>query len=315
MAEGSRVSPQELIALSAQAHGLSLPVHRSQLQASGHCSIILGRGMEYAESRRYEAGDDARMIDWRVTARTGTAYTKVFREDRRRQVHLVTDMRTCMRFGTRKAFKSVVAAQAAALAAWAAHLHGDPVSLIVLADHGLVKLPPAASKGALLRHLKRLSAATTHMPKPDKTQAAADFSGCVKQIRPGDLTLMMSDMSDLPADVVRGLEYLNQCRLVMVCWILDPLERQALPAGHYPITDGVKFTTLRLTSKRRIRELQRLLDDRRETIERTLKRLNVPVLELDCGDSVAGALYRAFHRGSQVQRWPIRLGAQRLGLR
>ncbi len=302
MLDGSTVSLQELTALSAKAHGLSLPAHRSQLLASGDCSIILGRGMEYAESRRYEAGDDARMIDWRVTARTGTPYTKVFREDRRRQVHLIVDLRSCMRFGTRKAFKSVVAAQAAALTAWVAHLNGDPVRVILLADQGLSALPPAASKGALLRQLKRLSAATAHMPEPNENQAAVAFSGCLRQIRPGDLTLMMSDMSDLPADVMRGLEHLSQRRLAMVCWILDPLERQALPAGHYPITDGEKFTTLRVHSKRRMHDLQRLLDARRTSIERTLRRLSIPVLQLDCGDSVAAVLCRAFHRGSRQQR-------------
>ena len=90
--------------------------------------------MEYSESRIYLPGDDLRSIDWRVTARTGRVHTKLFHEERDRPTLFVVDLGAHMRFGTRRAFKSVVAAEAASLLAWAAVTNGDRVGGLVFAD-------------------------------------------------------------------------------------------------------------------------------------------------------------------------------------
>ncbi|TGP40975.1 DUF58 domain-containing protein, partial [bacterium M00.F.Ca.ET.229.01.1.1] len=85
---------------------------------------LRGRGMEYAESREYVAGDDARHIDWRVTARTGRAHTKLFQAERERVSLIVADTSPALYFGTRVRFKSVQAARAGAVAAWSAQRRG-----------------------------------------------------------------------------------------------------------------------------------------------------------------------------------------------
>ena len=79
---------------------------------------LRGRGFDFEEIRRYLPGDDIRSIDWRVTARTGKPHLRVFTEERDRPVILVVDQRRSMFFGSRRALKSVVAAETAALAAW-----------------------------------------------------------------------------------------------------------------------------------------------------------------------------------------------------
>ena len=84
-----------------------------------------GRGMEYAESREYVAGDDARHIDWRLTARTGRAHTKLYQAERERLTLLVADTDPVLYFGTRVRFKSVQAARVGAVAAWLAQRQGD----------------------------------------------------------------------------------------------------------------------------------------------------------------------------------------------
>ncbi len=76
--------------------------------------------MEFDEVRLYQPGDDARDIDWRVTARRGRPHTKVYREEREMPVMLLVDLGPGMFFGTRRQFKSALAARAAALCAWAA---------------------------------------------------------------------------------------------------------------------------------------------------------------------------------------------------
>ena len=96
------------------------------LEASDH--PFKGRGIDFEESRRYQPGDDVRLMDWRVTARTNEPYLKVFREERERPVFMVVDDRQAMHFGTKVAFKSVVAAHRLQLC-WDGrpHARGDRV--------------------------------------------------------------------------------------------------------------------------------------------------------------------------------------------
>ena len=78
-----------------------------------HLSPFRGPGAEHDESRIYVPGDDPRHMDWRVTARTARAHVKVYRDERERPLWLIVDQGLSMRFGTRVAFKSVIAARAA----------------------------------------------------------------------------------------------------------------------------------------------------------------------------------------------------------
>ena len=108
--------PQMLIQRQA-AKALAYVSHaRSIAGISGlHLSKIRGRGIDFEEFRPYQAGDDIRLIDWRATARTGRAVTKVFREERERPVIIAVDQCSSMFFGSQVAFKSVIAAQALSL--------------------------------------------------------------------------------------------------------------------------------------------------------------------------------------------------------
>ena len=120
----------ELIALRATVHARGHGT-RGRFGVSGHAlSPLRGRGMEYAESREYSHGDDARHIDWRLTARTGRAHTKLFQAERERLSLIVADTAPALYFGTRVRFKSVQAARAGAIAAWAAVRDGDRIAAL-----------------------------------------------------------------------------------------------------------------------------------------------------------------------------------------
>ena len=81
-------------------------------QRGDYRAPIRGRGMEYAESRPYQAGDDVRALDWRLTARLGKPHTKLFREERERPVCLGVDLGPSSHFATRGVFKRGQAARA-----------------------------------------------------------------------------------------------------------------------------------------------------------------------------------------------------------
>ncbi len=151
------ISQAGLIRLSGPARAIALDVLRvNSLQTGAYVSHFRGRGMEFDESRPYQPGDDPRSIDWRVTARSTTAYTKLFREERERPVLVVVDLRANMHFATRGCFKSVNASRAAALLSWAAHHRGDRLGGLIFGDTTHRELKPRLGRQAALRYVHEL---------------------------------------------------------------------------------------------------------------------------------------------------------------
>ena len=113
--------------------------------------------MEFGESRPYQAGDDVRNLNWRVMARTGKPFAKLFREERERPVLIVVDLRANMHFATRGCFKSVNASRGAALLAWAAHHRGDRLGGLIFGDTAHRELKPRLGRRAALRSVHALA--------------------------------------------------------------------------------------------------------------------------------------------------------------
>ncbi len=145
-----RVSLAELIALRNRVARLRLLPQDSRATRVGtQTSRLYGRGMDYAESRAYQPGDDVRRLDWRLTARSGRLHTKLFQEEREGQLLILLDQHASMRFGTRARFKSVQAARAASLAAWYAVRAGERVGLMLFGGNTHLQRPRAGVRGAL----------------------------------------------------------------------------------------------------------------------------------------------------------------------
>ena len=168
------VSQPALIRLYGPAKAIALDVLRvNSLQTGAYVSRFRGRGMEFDESRPYQPGDDPRSIDWRVTARSTTAYTKLFREERERPVLLLVDLRSNMHFATRGCFKSVNASRAAALIAWAAHHRGDRLGGLIFGDTVHRELKPRLGRQAALRFVHALA----EHPDWQQRERSADDAG------------------------------------------------------------------------------------------------------------------------------------------
>ncbi len=303
MLTGIDVSTEQLVRLQPLAHSLYLPEYLGALLVGETRSAIPGRGMDYEESRKYTPGDDSRMIDWRVTARTGTAHTKVFREDRQRMVYLIVDMSSSMRFGTRTAFKSVVAAEVASLIAWAALHQGNLVSITGISDFRTYQSRFASVARSLTRQLAVLSDLSR------KTDANGDFDGLAeslasiaRRVRYGDMVIAISDFSNLSASAIKTFDFFCAKKALSLIWVYDRVERTALPSGYYRITDGTSYDALRISSKRQSGNLQRVLDERNDRFRDVVTRYRVPLIELSPGDDVSKSLHSAFNRRSHVRR-------------
>ena len=126
---GVSIEVEDLVAVRGHLSGLSLNnIRRRASYRSGvRDARIHGRGMEYEESRAYVSGDDVKSMDWRVMARTGEAYTKIFSEEKERRFLLAADLSASMFFGTRYGFKSWACAHTAAHVGWLARFAGRPI--------------------------------------------------------------------------------------------------------------------------------------------------------------------------------------------
>lgn len=190
---GAGIAPQlaELLALRAQVQGRR-PPRRGAHGVQGHAlSTLRGRGMEYAESREYSPGDDARHIDWRLTARSGKAHTKLFQAERERLTLLVADTSPLLYFGTRVRFKSVQAARAGALMAWLALRDGDRVAAL----RGSVQeapVPPATGTRGVLHVLDAL-VRWYAQPPPDDAGLTLALEHARRLLRPGSRVLVLAD--------------------------------------------------------------------------------------------------------------------------
>ncbi len=256
----------------------------------GSCySRFRGRGMDFDETRRYSAGDDIRMMDWRVTARTGQPHTKMFREERERPVLVVVDFNPSMYFGSRVTFKSVVAAESAALICWAAAANADRVGALVYSSNSHREVRPAGGKRGVLQVLKTL--VDEHQAGKHSNGEAIALSQCLLNLRrvarPGSLIFVFSDFYCLGTDTEQHLSRLRQHNDIVMCAIHDPLEAVPPPPGCYPVSNGRWCMMLDTTSKKVNQHYVAQFQQRRLEVEELIRGRDIPLLTLTTdGDPV-----------------------------
>jgi uncharacterized protein (DUF58 family) len=255
--DGIHLTAAELISLRPRCHALRLPMRQAAASAlaGAYRSRFRGRGVDFLESRNYQPGDDIRNMDWRVTARTGRAHTKVFQEERERPVLVVLDAGPSLFFGTRKRLKSVAAGQLAAAVAWSAVRRGDRIGGFLFAPGRHRELRPAGGRRGAMRMIQGLvdwlqpEQADQCSPEP----LSVALERVRHTVRPGSLVIVISDFFGLDESCNRHISRLRQHNDVIGCQVLDPAEHR-LPPGRYPITDGEQSTVMdtgRSSSRRR----------------------------------------------------------------
>ena len=240
---------QELMALRAQA---GLPARRSASVAAApgsHLALRLSRGMEFAGARPYQSGDDVRSLDWRQTARRGRPYTKLFQEEHERPVQLLVDLGASMRFGSRVAFKSVLAARIAALWAWQAVTAGDRVGALICTGDELHVVPPQGRTSGVLTLLGRLAAVSAAPPAAAGLGWRAPLQALARSVRPGSQLVIMSDFAALDPEAERELGALARSAELVWVQVYDPLEADAPPPGLYRVSDGHQSCALDLRTE------------------------------------------------------------------
>lgn len=232
-------------------------VHTFQFNVTNHLtnmgfgemkSPFKTKGLDFQEVRSYQPGDDIRQIDWRITAKYDRPFTKLYTDEKARQVFLLCDMRTRMKFASRGYFKSVLVAQAAAFLAFISENKNDRLGFTLMQSELIENSQALHGHEAVISLLRLLS--TSSDPKQTKEDKIALTEGLfqVEQaVRNGSLIFIISDFSDLDQngiEIIQRLSLKNTCTLIHV---YDELEA-TLPTGCFPVTNGKNTCFLSTTS-------------------------------------------------------------------
>lgn len=196
-------------------------------------STFKGQGMEFEEVRQYEPGDDVRLIDWNVTARTGYPHIKKFKEERELSVVLLVDASSSGRFGTRGRFKSDTAAELCALLAFSAIKNNDKVGLIIFTDKIEKFVPPKKGRGHVLRLIREI---LYFKPEGTRTDIGGALEYFTKVIKRKSVVFLVSDF--LSENFFRPLRIANNKHDIIAVKITDPREIRFENVGLIELEDA-----------------------------------------------------------------------------
>ena len=290
-ARGAYASLDELISLRFPARQLKLARRNRALSAltGPNKSNFRGRGIDFEEVRTYQPGDDTRSIDWRVTARTGGAHTKLFREERERPVLLVVDQRNSMFFGSSHCFKSVLAAHLASLLCWSALDNGDRVGGLVFDGQLHREVRPRRSRRTVLALLSQLESFNHALPL-ETTPNAESFADMLANLRriakPGSNIYLVSDFLGADSENARKhLFQLAQHTQVTALACSDPLEAQLPRGGRYAVTDGEQRSELNTGDRFLRRDYSDTFDSAQKLLQQNMAKLGIPVLQASTAEA------------------------------
>lgn len=296
------VSQKGLIRLAGPARAIALDVLRVRsLQAGAYISHFKGRGMEFDESRPYQPGDDPRSIDWRVTARSTEAYTKLFREERERPVLIMMDLRRGMHFATRGCFKSVNASRAAALLSWAAHHRGDRLGGIIFGDTTHRELRPRLGRQAALHYLHQLAShvdwSVSEAEDVDTEAPLVQAMSALRRVaRPGSLVIVISDFLGFSRAARSYLSGVARHNEVLAVFVSDPLEREPPPPGQYRIVSGSAEMAIDTRTRAARRDYRGAFAERQVSLEQFCQRYGIHLMPMSTEDDPVECLQEALGR-------------------
>jgi uncharacterized protein (DUF58 family) len=278
MADGLIAELAELIRLKQYASAHSFSPKRQALQTGNHLSALRGRGMEFSEVRNYQAGDEIRHMEWRVTARTGRPHVKCYEEERERPVMLLVDFNPSMLFGTRMALKSVIAARLASLLAWSTVKQGDRIGGLLYSATAHQEYTPKSRESAVLPLLGALSQFTKQSPwqttSPTTLQEA--LQRLRRVVKSGSVVALISDFYTWDPHCFPSLSRLCSTNRVLLYHICDFIELTPPKPEAYPITDLKEESVLDMRSKIVTKAYKTFCQERVLILQKLCKRLLIP---------------------------------------
>jgi uncharacterized protein (DUF58 family) len=268
------------------------------LLSGDYRSVFKGQGIEFDEVRHYEAGDDVRSIDWNVSARFGTPYIKMFREEREMTVCVILDNSASMHTpGGGELSRYEQGVLAAALIAFSADWAGPRVSAVFF-DREISRIFPPRKGRAHTMAL--ISAALENTPRNRGSGLGAALTGAGRLLKRRSLLVVVSDFLCLKwehemGDIARKHD-------VIAIRITSPLDREIPGGGLITLEDPETMHRLRVSAS--FSGFRSAWADwhkeRRQLWEAICRRSGAAHLELSTGDDAPAALMGFFRKGGSV---------------
>ena len=224
-------------------------------------SAFKGRGMEYAESRQYQPGDDVRSMDWNVTARAGEPFVKTFQEERELTLILMVDMSASGRFGSREKLKSETATELCAAMALSAIKNNDKVGLIAFTDQVELYIAPKKGRKHVLRLIREL---LCFKPRERGTRIGAALDYLNRVAKKKSIAFLVSDFKDFGYE--KQLKTSARKHDLIAARIVDRREERLPNVGYIALRDAeVDETVVIDTSSETARE------EYRERVEKDVR--------------------------------------------
>ncbi|WP_133127627.1 DUF58 domain-containing protein [Legionella nagasakiensis] len=285
MSNGVAAELDELISLRRYVQQVRYRPEKRAMRAGNHLAKIRGRGMDFAEVRNYQAGDEVRHMEWRVTARTGRPHIKLYQEERERPAIILTDFNPSMCFGTRMAFKSVVAARLAAIIAWTAVAQGDRVGGLLFSSSKHHEFVPRSREIGILPFLAGLSEYThaqshTYEPGIQVRSLSHALLRLRRVTRPGSILVLISDFYNLDDESEQHLSRLRAHNDILAYHICDPLELAPPKPQQYAMTDGQQEILLDTTLTEVNAAYHHYCQQRMTALKGILKRIQIQYVQV-----------------------------------
>jgi uncharacterized protein (DUF58 family) len=267
------------------------------LLAGRNGSKLRGRGLTFEELRQYFPGDDIRAMDWRVTARTGKAFVRVYTEEKDRPALFLIDQRINMFFGSKRAMKSVTAAEVGALGAWCALAQGDRIGGFVFNDDRIDDLYPYRSRQAVMRFIEAISVQNSALradggARRNPAQLNAVLKRVARAAKHDRLVVIASDFDGhdaLTRDLLLELAVHND---VIVVVVYDPFLLRLPKSGELVVSDGELQVEMEVGGERLRKGIAEFADARAKALLAWQRETGVPVLPVSAAEETAPQLRR-----------------------
>jgi uncharacterized protein (DUF58 family) len=306
------VDAAHLAKLEFRARGLSFlaPPPVTSILSGNHASRLRGRGLNFEEIRGYLPGDDIRHIDWKVSLRLGKAQVRTYTEERDRPLLVVVDQRMSMFFGSSRAFKSVIAAEAAALAVWMGFAAGDRVGGVIFDDTTVMRMKPLRSRSrikTLFGEIARMNRALhgESLQRTNYAQLDKALEGVLHLAGHDYLICVLSDFAGAGERTRQLLRQLSRHNDVVAGMIFDPLGQRMPEHRPLVVSEGRLQVELRIDNERVRLPLASVLEERTARVEKLLRSSGVPLMALSTAEPAIDQVRRLF---GQRTRLPLGSG-------
>ena len=283
MVDGVVATLNELIDLRRFAQSVHYQPEGRALRQGAHLSKFRGRGMDFSEVRNYQAGDEIRHMEWRVTARTGRPHVKIYQEEREKPVVILGDFSPSMFFGTRIAFKSVVAARLASIIAWTVMKQGDRIGGFFFSATRHSELIPKGRDSGVVSLLATLSNYTSDFKEQSEAPARRLSDALIRLhrvVRPGSILVLISDFYTMDDECFKLLSRLRGHNDILAYHVCDRIELAPPQPQHYAITNGQEELILDTSQTSVSKAYELYCQQRMEELQAQFKRLHIQYVQV-----------------------------------